>query len=213
MLGDSGIGSDVSRDRWWRGQGGARAASRWWALVIASAHGQVVGMRRMWRRAVRTIRPATARMRSRSRFGSATRSPPCRARRSVRASRSAASAAMASQIRLVARRGRAGCAARCLWPRGCGPRRGRGGGGVAPGRRAGGRPPAGVGEEPGDPHAVGVGDAQLRARVGAFLAQDQPGAGRPGRQVDETGGLGDPGARRGARSARRHRRRGACGPA
>ena len=41
-------------------------------------------------------------------------------------------------------------------------------------------PAGGVGEETGDPHAVVVGDAQLRAGVGAFLTQDQPGADRPG---------------------------------
>lgn len=46
----------------------------------------------------------------------------------------------------------------------------------------------------GDPHAVGVGEPQLRARMGSFLAQDQPGAGRPAAQVDQSGGLGDPGA-------------------
>ena len=37
----------------------------------------------------------------------------------------------------------------------------------------------GVGDERGDPHAVGVGEPQLRAGVRAFFAQDQPGAGRP----------------------------------
>ena len=31
-----------------------------------------------------------------------------------------------------------------------------------------------VGDERGDPHAVGVGEPQLRTGVGAFLAQDQP---------------------------------------
>ena len=51
----------------------------------------------------------------------------------------------------------------------------------------------GVGDERGDPHAVGVGEPQLRAGVRAFFTQDQPGSGRPGGQVDQVGGLGDPG--------------------
>jgi hypothetical protein len=38
----------------------------------------------------------------------------------------------------------------------------------------------GVGEETGDPHAVVVGDAQLRAGVRAFLAQDQSRSRWPG---------------------------------
>ena len=51
-----------------------------------------------------------------------------------------------------------------------------------------------VGEESGDAVAVGVGEPQLGSGMGAFLAQDQPGTGRPGRQVDQVGGFGDPGA-------------------
>ena len=50
----------------------------------------------------------------------------------------------------------------------------------------------GVGEEPGDVQAVGVGGAQLRAGVWAFFAQDQPGARRPAGRVDQPGGLGHP---------------------
>lgn len=50
----------------------------------------------------------------------------------------------------------------------------------------------GVGEEAGDTESVGVGEAELRAGVGAFLAQDQPGALRLGGQVDHAGDLGDP---------------------
>ena len=49
-----------------------------------------------------------------------------------------------------------------------------------------------LGDERGDPHAVGVGEPQLRTGMRAFLAQDQPGAGRPRRHVEEVGGLGHP---------------------
>jgi hypothetical protein len=49
------------------------------------------------------------------------------------------------------------------------------------------------GEETGDAQSVGIGDPQLRARVRAFLAQDQPGARRPSVQWGQAGGLGDPG--------------------
>ena len=59
---------------------------------------------------------------------------------------------------------------------------------LAPGPAGGG-----VGEETGDPHPVVVGDTQLRPGVRAFLTQDQPGARQPGRQVDQLGELGDPG--------------------
>ncbi len=51
----------------------------------------------------------------------------------------------------------------------------------------------GVGDERGDPHPVGVGEPQLRTGMRAFFAQDQPGAGRPATEVDQVGGLGDPG--------------------
>ena len=53
---------------------------------------------------------------------------------------------------------------------------------------------AAAGEKPGDPVPVGVGEPQLRARMGAFLAQDQPGAVRPGRQVRPTRWPRRPGA-------------------
>jgi hypothetical protein len=33
----------------------------------------------------------------------------------------------------------------------------------------------------------------LRAGVGTFFTQDQPGARRPGRQIDQIGEFGDPG--------------------
>ena len=39
-----------------------------------------------------------------------------------------------------------------------------------------------------------VGEPQLRAGVGAFLADDDPHPGRPGGQVQQAGELGDPGA-------------------
>ena len=52
----------------------------------------------------------------------------------------------------------------------------------------------GVGEKPGDAVPVGVGEPQLGAGMRAFLTQDQPGAGRPGGQVHQGGGLTDPGA-------------------
>ncbi len=41
---------------------------------------------------------------------------------------------------------------------------------------------------------VDVGERQLRAGVWSFLPQDHPAAGGPGRQVEQSGGLGDPGA-------------------
>ena len=55
-------------------------------------------------------------------------------------------------------------------------------------------PAWGVGDERGDSVSVGVGEVQLRAGVGAFLAQDQPGPDRPCAHVDQVGGLSDPGA-------------------
>jgi len=48
------------------------------------------------------------------------------------------------------------------------------------GQLVGGSAGGGVGEETGDPHAVVVGDAQLRPGMRALRAQDQPGADRPG---------------------------------
>ena len=53
----------------------------------------------------------------------------------------------------------------------------------------------GVGGECGDPPAVDVGDLQLRAGMGAFAADEDPGAGRPpeerrGHQPGEFGDLG-----------------------
>jgi hypothetical protein len=59
---------------------------------------------------------------------------------------------------------------------------------------AGDHAAAGVGEERRHPVPVDVGEGELRARMGAFLAQDQPRPFRPRRQVDHAGGLGDPGA-------------------
>jgi hypothetical protein len=53
---------------------------------------------------------------------------------------------------------------------------------------------AGVSDERGDAVPVGVGEPQLRAGVGPFLAQHQPGPGRPAAHVDQRGGFGDPGA-------------------
>src|SRR5512135_3657632 len=50
------------------------------------------------------------------------------------------------------------------------------------------------GGEGGDAHAVTAGDRQLRAGVGTFFAEDDPHAGRPAGQVEQAGGLGDPGA-------------------
>jgi hypothetical protein len=51
-----------------------------------------------------------------------------------------------------------------------------------------------VGDKPGDAVSVGIGESQLRPGVGTFLAQDQPGPVRPGRQVHQCGGVGHPGA-------------------
>ncbi len=53
--------------------------------------------------------------------------------------------------------------------------------------------PAGAGgDECGDPMPVDVGDPQLRARVRAFLAHDQPHPGRPRGEIEQGGDLGDP---------------------
>lgn len=50
----------------------------------------------------------------------------------------------------------------------------------------------GVGGEAGQTHAVGVGEPQLRAGVGSFLAHDQPHPGWPAFE-DVTGQFGHPG--------------------
>lgn len=39
----------------------------------------------------------------------------------------------------------------------------------------------GIGDETGDPQAFAVGERELRPGVWSFLAQDQPGTGRPHR--------------------------------
>ena len=51
---------------------------------------------------------------------------------------------------------------------------------------------AGVGRERGDAVPVDVGDAQLGAGVGSFLAGDDAHGGRPGGQVQQVSQLGDP---------------------
>jgi hypothetical protein len=67
----------------------------------------------------------------------------------------------------------AGCAGRWLWLGGCGLPPGRVGDAVVqPGELAGHHAVAGVGEKPGDAVPVGVGERQLGAGVGSFLAQD-----------------------------------------
>ena len=50
-----------------------------------------------------------------------------------------------------------------------------------------------VGDKRGHPQPVGVGEPQLRSRMRAFLAQDEPGPDGPAAQIDQIGGLGDPG--------------------
>lgn len=52
----------------------------------------------------------------------------------------------------------------------------------------------GVGQKRRHPHAVAVGEAELSTGTGPLLAQDQPTPDRPGRQLDQPGGLGAPGA-------------------
>src|SRR6185437_17117262 len=51
---------------------------------------------------------------------------------------------------------------------------------------------SGAGGEAGDAVAVDVGEPQLRARVRAFLADDDPHPFRPAGQVEHAGDLGDP---------------------
>jgi len=58
------------------------------------------------------------------------------------------------------------------------------------GQLPGDRPGSGAGDEGGDRHSLGIGEAQLRSGVRAFLAQDQPGSGRPGVQADRTTTVG-----------------------
>lgn len=72
----------------------------------------------------------------------------------------------------------AGCAGRCRGRFGCGPRSGPAGGDAVRGRRAG---RAYVGREAGEPQPVEVGEAQLGAGVGPFLADDQSHAFGSGR--------------------------------
>jgi hypothetical protein len=52
-------------------------------------------------------------------------------------------------------------------------------------------PTTGVGEEAGDTQPIGVGEAELCAGVGSFLAQDQSGVFRPGSQVGHASDFGD----------------------
>jgi hypothetical protein len=52
----------------------------------------------------------------------------------------------------------------------------------------------GVGDDGGDPQPVGVGEPQLSSGMRAFLAQDQPGPGKPAAHLDQAGGFGDPDA-------------------
>jgi hypothetical protein len=86
----------------------------------------------------------------------------------------------------------AGCAGRCRRRFGSGPRSGPGGGDAVPGRRAG-RPWC-WSREAGQPQSVEVGEAQLGAGVGSFLADDQAHPLRPRGQVGHVGDLRDPGA-------------------
>ena len=53
-------------------------------------------------------------------------------------------------------------------------------------------PGPGAGGEAGEPVAVEVGESQLRAGVGSFLADDDPDACRPGGQVEQAGQFSDP---------------------
>ena len=89
-------------------------------------------------------------------------------------------------------RAAAGCAGRCPWRSGSGPRTGPGGGDAVPGPRAA---RSGVGGEAGEPVPADVGEPQLGAGVRAFLADDHPHPLRPGGQVQQAGDLGDPRAR------------------
>ena len=62
------------------------------------------------------------------------------------------------------------------------------------GELAAGPAGAGVGGERGQPVAVAVGQAQLRAGVRALAAHDHPHPGRPAGQVEQPGDLDDRGA-------------------
>ena len=55
-------------------------------------------------------------------------------------------------------------------------------------------PGPGRGGEAGEPVPADVGEPQLRARMRAFLADDDPQSFRPAGQVEQSGELGDPGA-------------------
>ena len=130
----------------------------------------------MWRRAVRTTRPATPKMVSRNRFGPATRSAPLGEALGVRDQ-------VGGQHRdlephLV---GRGVVEGQVAQPGVLGADAALDAGVAAvPQLECGQVIATAVGEEPGDPVHVGVGEPQLRTRTGAFLAHDQPGARRPG---------------------------------
>jgi len=65
---------------------------------------------------------------------------------------------------------------------------------VQSGQLAGHHPGWGIGDEGGDPMTVDVQECQLCPGVWSFLPQDHPAPGGPFRQVQQTGGLGDPGS-------------------
>ena len=122
------------------------------------------------------MRPATARIRNRSRLGSHRRAGSCsvQARTWVQASRSAARATSSSQIWLWAKPWNG----RLRRPVSLRPRmRSSAAGALAVSDLEVGQGPAGaagVGGEAGDPPAVVVGQPQLRARMRAFSAGDDP---------------------------------------
>ena len=132
--------------------------------------------------------------RSRSLLGSQRRaSAVVKASSWVQAVRSPARATRAHQIRFCAR----SCSGRLASPVSFALRHAVLAAGSAPvpqlevgqltSRAAGG----GVGRKRGDPVAVDVGDPQLSAGMGPFLADDDPHPGRPAGQVEQAGELGD----------------------
>ena len=172
------------------GQPDGRAWSRLIAAVISRVQGQRSASRSRRRRPPRTSRPATAKIRSRSRLGSQRRAGPARASICVQASRSQASATISHQSwfcanpfsgRLrrpvsLAQRILAACPA------------------AVPELQVRELPAFRAGGQAGEPVPVDVGEPQLRPGMRALLADDDPHSRGPAVQVEHAGDLGDPGA-------------------
>lgn len=159
------------------------------AMIWFQGHRSARRSRR--RRPPRARRAAAVNRRKRRRLGSQRRACPSRASMAIQAGARWPSRRSRPRSGSGRSPGAGSSAGRCLSRSGCGPRSGPGGGPQfevveLAAFRAGG--------EAGDAVAVDVGEPQLRARVRAFLADDDPHALRPAGQAEHAGDLGDPGA-------------------